>query len=582
MAQRDLNDVAGLLTAYRRDGLRPSDLVGEISASVAASERPEAWLHVVSADALAARAAELERLSCDLPLYGVPFAVKDNIDVAGMPTTAGCPAYSYVPTRSAAVVEALLSAGGICIGKTHLDQFATGLVGTRHPNGPCRNAHHPDYISGGSSSGSAVVVAQGLVSFSLGTDTAGSGRVPAALNGIVGLKPTRGLWSLEGVVPACESMDCVSVFAASAATSSLVFDVLAGATRNHRYCRPLEPQRARRETFRFGVPALSTLTDLTDEARALYTAALVGLEKRGGVRVEIDYSPFLEASGLLYGGPWIAERYAAVGDFIATHAEDVHPVVRELILASKGIEGPAVFEGMHRLEGLRSATRQTWEAVDVLALPTLSCLWRIDEVLAEPFKTNFALGVHHNFMNLLDLSACVVPAGEWAAGVPFGLTLCAPAFSDRMLLDLVARYRGGPSPAVTVSDEGRISFVVVGAHLSGMPLNNDLVKAGGEFEAAVMTSATYRLYALRGTVPPKPGLCRVDRDGVSIACELWSLPADAFGRFVAAIPRPLGIGKLALSDGREESGFICEPSGIEGAEDISAFGGWKNWVNRRS
>ena len=577
----DLGDAAAIGAACRSGQLDPRRLIAEVLQRVAESERPEAWIHRASAAEVEAQLVQIESLRSagrELPLFGVPFAVKDNIDVAGMPTTAGCPAFAYVPEKDATAVAALRQAGAICVGKTHMDQFATGLVGTRSPHGPCRNAVDPQYIAGGSSSGSAVVVAQGLVSFALGTDTAGSGRVPAAMNGIIGLKPTRGLLSVRGVVPACLSLDCVSVFSASVATAGMVLRCLLTIPPDHFLCRRRKPSQPRLKRFRFGVPSVGELADLSPAVVELYERALARLSAIGGERVEIDYRPFLRTSSLLYEGPWVAERYAAVGEFLEAHPDDIDPVVGRIILGGRDVSGRQVFEGEYELARLKAATAATWTSVDLLALPTVTKLLKIDEVLGQPVTTNQALGRHHNFVNLLDLSACVVRAGRWPEGIPFGLTLVAPAFAEDCLLDLAARLEHEGPTAAIVDDTDRIRFVVVGAHLRGMPLSGDLLRSGGRFEAEVRTAPRYRLFALSGTQPAKPGLCRVENGGVTIAAEIWSLPADAFGSFVAAIPRPLGMGRLILDDGSELPGFICEPEGLTGATDISSFGGWRAYI----
>jgi allophanate hydrolase len=577
-AEIDLADVSALARACRSGQLRPIDVVVDVLDRIERSPRPEAWLHVVPRGDLEVRAAQLAAIGAEresMPLFGVPFAVKDNIDVAGLPTTAGCPAYRYVPETSAGVVSRLVAAGAVVIGKTHMDQFATGLVGTRSPHGPCRNAYNGEYISGGSSSGSAVVVAQRLVGFALGTDTAGSGRVPAALNGVVGLKPSRGLLSLDGVVPACASLDCVSIFSARCETAGVILAIA-------RDDPPPSSGVGTVERFRFGVPAARELDDVDAEGRKLFDQGVERLCAIGGERVEIDFEPFRAVSSLLYSGPWIAERLAAVGDFVAAHPEAVDATVATLLRAASGLTARQAFEGMHALEKLNKATAPIWKEIDLLVVPTVARTFRIDEVMRRPIDTNAQLGVYNNFVNLLDLCGCTVPVGLRESGVPAGITLCAPRLSEALLLGVGARLerQRGRLP-LPDGPPARISVAVVGAHLTGMPLNHQLVELGGRLERAMRTSPDYRLYALANTSPPKPGLRRVGDGGVAIEVEVWSLAPHAFGRFVAWIPRPLAMGRITLEDGTEVSGFVCEPEGIEGAEDISALGGWRAFVRQR-
>jgi allophanate hydrolase len=488
-------------------------------------------------------------------LDGLTFAIKDNIDVAGIPTTAGCPAFAYTPQESADVVERLLGAGATAKGKTNLDQFATGLVGVRSPHGACSSVFHPEYVSGGSSSGSAVAVAKGLVNFSLGTDTAGSGRVPAAFNNIIGVKPTRGLLSMKGVVPACLSLDCVSIFARDLLTAKRALEAAA--------CRPLQ-QHAIQTSFRFGVPTqLEFFGDV--EAEQLYGEAIARLEAAGGTRVDFDYAPFLETARLLYSGPWVAERYAAVGEFIEAHPDETHPVVRDIILGAKRYSAVDTFRAMYRLEELRAQTREVWAAVDTLCLPTTGTIYKIADVEANPIQLNSNLGYYTNFVNLLDLAALAIPAGFRRNGLPFGMTLMGPANSDLALLQLAAGL-------------DRIDVAVVGAHLSGQPLHYQLVERGATLVKSCKTAKDYKLFALANTTPPKPGLLKEPGfEGPGIEVEVWSMPAKEFGSFVAAIPAPLGIGSLTLEDGSAVKGFICEPAGLTGATEITAFGGWRKY-----
>lgn len=498
-----------------------------------------------------------QKAAVEGPLLGLRFALKDNIDYAGVPTTAGCPAYAYTPEESAPVVEALEAAGAQAIGKTNLDQFATGLVGVRSPYGACSSVFNAEYISGGSSSGSAIAVATGQVDFSLGTDTAGSGRVPAAFNNLIGLKPTRGLLSNKGVVPACASLDCVSIFTRDVATAARVFDVLV----------PRMPLPAWAVAgFRFGILPPEQCEFFGDQGAAtLYEDAIVRLKALGGIAVEIDYTPFKEAAALLYSGPWVAERYAAVGEFIAGQPDAVHPVVRNIILSGVNYSAVDAYRASYQLDILYEACLSTWEAIDLMCLPTTGTTYKIAEVEANPVQLNTNLGYYTNFVNLLDLAALAIPGGFRPNGLPFGISLIGPAHSDWALLEMASRLE-------------EVRVVVVGAHLSGQPLNRQLTERNARLVKACKTDPGYRFFALANTTPPKPGLLREERfAGPGIDVEVWAMPLRNFGSFVALVAPPLGIGSVFLEDGSKELGFICEPYGLEGAEEITSFSGWKNW-----
>lgn len=489
------------------------------------------------------------------PLNGLTFAIKDNIDYAGVPTTAGCPAYSNTPEKSAAVVDLFEAAGARAIGKTNLDQFATGLVGVRSPYGACSSVFNPEFISGGSSSGSAVAVASGQVDFSLGTDTAGSGRVPAAFNNIYGLKPTKGVLSNAGVVPACASLDCVSIFTRDVRTAQRVYQTA--------YPRANTPAWAN-GPFRFGVPRPDQLEFFGDTAAsALFQSAIEKCKHAGGQLVEIDYAPFRDAAQLLYSGPWVAERYVAVGGFLEDHPNDAHPVVKNIILGGKNYSAADTFKAMYKLEAYRAKTLKEWAKIDVMLLPTTGTTYKISEVEADPVKLNSNLGYYTNFVNLLDLAAFAIPAGFRPNGLPFGVSLIGPAHSDWGLLDLAARL-----------DETRLT--VVGAHLSGQPLNKQLTERGARLLKTCKTAREYRLYALANTTPPKPGLVREPGfDGPGIEVEVWGMPTQNLGSFLALIPPPLGLGSLSLDDGTTAVGFLCEPAGLTGAKEITQLGGWR-------
>lgn len=578
----DLGDLESLRLAIASGRVGPVDIVETVIEGIELARRPEAWLHVVDAETLRRRARELEALGESgraLPLYGVPFAIKDNIDAAGIPTTAGCPAFAYTPRSDAFVVARLVEAGAILVGKTHMDQFATGLVGTRSPFGPCRNAHVADHISGGSSSGSAVVTAEGLVGFALGTDTAGSGRVPAVLNGVVGLKPTRGRLSLRGVVPACASLDCISIFARSAADASQVLTVAAAHDAADPFSRMPSRSARPRPRFRFGVPRIDGLPALDSEGMVLFARAVAHLEAAGGEAVEFDYAPLLDAAALLYGGAWVAERATAVGDFLAHHPEAVDGAVATILGGAGAFSARHAFEDAHRLAEYRRRVRPLWQSVDLVVVPTVPRTYTIAEALAEPLEASRVYGAYNNFLNLLDMAAVAVPTGLWSSAVPFGVTLSAPAFSEPLLIAVASaleRETRGLVPRL--APERRIRLAVVGAHLRGLPLHHQIAERGGRFVAEARTTADYRLYALAGSDPARPGLLRVAGGGAAIEVEVWSLAPAEFGDFVASVPRPLSIGRVSLAGGDEVSGFLCEADAVKGARDISEFGGWRAWL----
>jgi allophanate hydrolase len=516
-----------------------------------------------------------------------------------MPTTAGCPDFAYTPDRSATVVEKLEAAGAILVGKTNLDQFATGLVGTRSPYGICASVFDPEYISGGSSSGSAVAVASGLVSFALGTDTAGSGRVPAAFNNIVGLKPTKGLISTRGVVPACRSQDCVSIFAGTTGDARRILDAAAGFDVEDAWSRAAPDPTPSRfdDEFRFGVPA-GGLEFLGDEAAAsLYGASVDRLIGLGGRKVEIDFGPFREAAKLLYQGPWVAERLAALRAYgFDTRPESIHPVAWGIIGGATGISAVQAFEAFHRLAELIRAAEAEWKRMDVLLLPTAPTTYRIDAVLADPIALNSNLGLYTNFVNLMDLSAVAAPAGFRDNGLPFGVQLIGRAFRDgavAAIADRLHRSLDSPTigatgialpaePAWAAPKLATVKIAVVGAHLTGQPLNWQLTSRNARLIRTGRTAAGYSLYALAGTVPAKPGLVYDGAGQGLIEVELWEIDFAGFGAFVADIPPPLGIGTLTLEDGAKVKGFLCESYAVSDAQDITAFGGWRNWLATKS
>ena len=543
--------VHALRSAYAAGTLDVGQVIEEVLKRIAAAGDDRVWItrtpdeHLrATAVRLDARRGEIDRL----PLYGVPFAVKDNIDVADLPTTAACPGFSYQPQQSAEVVRRLVEAGAIVVGKTNLDQFATGLVGVRSPYGVPKNPFDPAFVPGGSSSGSGVAVAAGLVSFALGTDTAGSGRVPAGFNNIVGLKPTPGLLSIDGVVPACKSLDCVSVFALSCADADAVLRVAA------------EPPAttAVGKAFRFGALRPADAEFCGDDAyAALYAQAIGRLKALGGTAVEIDYAPFRDAAGLLYGGPWVAERTAAVGAFIeaADDQAGIWPVTRDIVMAGREYSAVDAFEGQYELAELKASALAQMAGLDFIALPTTPTIYRVADLEREPVLYNSHLGHYTNFVNFFGLCALALPAGFRPDGMPFGVTLVGAAHRDRALLAFGARWqREVPLPlGKTTSQlpamahdpvlaEDRVSIAVVGAHMSGLPLNGQLTELGGRLESAGKTAPVYRFYALPGGPPRRPGMVRVAKGGGAIELEVWSLPAAEVGSFPAQDPRATGAG----------------------------------------
>lgn len=533
---------------------------------VEAVDRPEIWIDLRPREEVEREARSIdERLAKGerLPLAGRLFAAKGNIDVAGLPTTAGCPSYAYHPQADAPVVAGLRAAGAIVLGTTNLDQFATGLVGTRSPHGAVRNAYDPARVSGGSSSGSAVAVALGIVDFALGTDTAGSGRVPAAFNGIVGLKPTRGLVPTAGVVPACASIDCVTVFARTLPEAEQALSHMVTGT------APSLPGR-RPGPWRIAIPPRDQLGELDEGWAQAYEAAVEQLTTAGVTLRELDLSPFTEAAAMLYEGAFVAERYTAVGAFVdkATAANDdsLDPTVAGIITRARDLPAHQLYADMDRLAALRTRALAELADADALLLPTAPGHPTLAEVAADPLGANARLGRFTNSTNLFDLAATAVPAGE-VAGLPFGVMLVGPAYADERLARI----------ASLLQPETRLA--VVGAHLTGQPLNPQLLALGARLDRTTTTAPVYRLHALR-TTPPKPGLVRVGEGGAEIEAEVWRLPAQGLGRLLTALPRPMTLGGVELSDGTQVPGFLCEPAALTNAEDITQYGSWRSYLNK--
>jgi allophanate hydrolase len=570
-----------------------AEVAREVLARVAAYEavQPQVWISRFSPDQVMAQAEAVDRRIAAgerLPLAGAPFAVKDNLDVAGLPTTAGCPAFAYRPEVTGPVVQRLLDAGAVLLGKTNLDQFATGLVGARSPYGACGCVYDREFISGGSSSGSAVAVAAGLVAFALGTDTAGSGRVPAAFNHLVGLKPTKGRWSTRGLVPACRTLDCISVFTSSAREAAAIDEVVAGFDVADPYSRrtPSEEPAPIPDRFRFAVPRPEQLEWFSDAQSArLFEGAVGRLQAMGGLAVEIDIGALRAAGDLLYQGPWVAERTAAAYDLLRERPSVIHPVVRQILEGGLRLTAVEAFQAEYQRRDHQRAAEQLWQTAEVLLLPTAATTYRIREVLAEPMALNANLGRYTNFVNLLDMSAVAVPAGFRDNGTGFGVTLIGPAWADRRLLALARRYEEiAPMPApppLDLSGAPRsVKLAVVGAHLAAMPLHWQLTSRDARLVRRCTTAPVYRLYAMANTTPPKPALAHAGAGGGPIEVEVYELATEAFGSFVAEVPPPLAIGTVTLEDGTEVKGFVAEPRALDGAEDITALGGWRAYVAR--
>jgi allophanate hydrolase len=595
-------DVASLRRAYAGGDVTPVSVARQVLARIAARGADAVWItRVGDADLLAAAAALEQRGAADgvaaMPLYGLPFAVKDNIDVAGLPTTAACPDFSYRPAASAPVIDRLVQAGALLVGKTNLDQFATGLVGVRSPYGVPINPFDAAFIPGGSSSGSAVAVAAGLVAFALGTDTAGSGRVPASFNNIVGLKPTAGLVSARGIVPACRSLDCVSVFALTVEDAALVFDIVRGPDAEDCYSRAAPPGfatiGAMPSRFVFGVlPPEEREFFGNRDAAVLYDTAIERLQTLGGTPATIDFTPFRDAAALVYGGTWLAERLAAIDAATGGRHDMLLPVTRGIIERAGAMNAAQAFRDRERLAAARRRSEAAWRQIDLLLLPTTGTIYRTAEIEAEPVRLNETLGRYTNFVNLFDLAALAVPNGMQTNGLPAGVTLLAPAFHDPLLAAIGARFHaaggltlgatGAPVPpagAPVASGFPYLPIAVVGAHLTGEPLNGELLALGARLRRAARTAADYRLYALPDG--RRPGLVRVPGGGAPIEVEIWDLPTGNVGALLAGIAPPLGLGTLLLEDGGTATGFLCEPYAVADAPDITSFGGWRAWRTHR-
>ncbi|MBW8191061.1 allophanate hydrolase [Neiella marina] len=599
MSQLNSVTVQGVLASYAAGRLTPASfLAAQLEA--ARSDTTNSWLSLISDEQLAAYVDGLEGKSPDeLPLFGVPFAIKDNIDLADLPTTAGCAEYSYQPEESAFVVAQLIHAGAVPLGKTNLDQFATGLVGTRSPWGAVHNSFDPNYVSGGSSSGSAVAVATGQVCFSLGTDTAGSGRVPAAFNNIIGMKASKGLLSCSGVVPACKSLDCVTLFAHTTADINLLLDIAGQYDVTDCYARAdggseIYQTGQALSGKSIGVPKAAQLEFFgNQQTQALFQAALNQLSELGAELVEVDFEPFLNAAKLLYEGPWVAERYAAIQSFFEADSSRCLPVIETIIGGAQGKTAVDAFKATYQLQAYKVRCDEILAGVDAIVTPTAGSIYTIGAVNADPITLNSNLGYYTNFMNLLDYAAIAVPAGFQQTGLPFGITLFGQVWQDRKLLSMGGQLQQAfglplgatilPLPIHTEAEqsaavEEMVELVVCGAHLAGLPLNHQLLDRDAVLLEETTTSANYRFYALAGGPPFRPGLIRTEQHGAAIAVEVWQMPVKHLGSFLQGIPQPLGLGKVELADGRWCTSFICEGYAIETATDITHFGGWRQYM----
>jgi allophanate hydrolase len=580
-------DLKSLARIYHTREASPHEVLASVLEKIAAYPDPAVWICRVPADAVYRQVEAVEKRRSageTLPLFGVPFAIKDSIDLAGFPTTVACPAYSYIPERSATVVQRLLDAGAIAVGKTNLDQFGTGLAGDRSPYGACRNVFNAEYISGGSSSGSGVAVAAGLVSFALGTDTAGSGRVPAAANNVVGLKQAPGLLSTKGLVPSCASLDCISFVTLTAEDADFVYSVAQGRGLSTLAERPLAS---------FAVPAESDLDFGGDRERAaIFQKSVARLEQGGARRITIDYTPFREAGLLLYGGPWVAERLSVLEDFMSAHADEMYPVTRSIIEGGRQYRAVDVFRAQQQLRNLREACLPVFEQAEVLLVPTIPTLPKLAEVQADSFAWSRRLGTYTNFANLVGLSALAVPAAFTSDGLPAGITLLGPPGSERRLceigvswqrqIDLPLGATGNRLPSLPPHSsgissgppDGYVRLSVAGAHLKGEPFHAALCKLGARFVRACRTAPRYTFFAFLDLNPPRPGLLRLADGGRGIAVEIYDLSFEGFGKLVASVAPPLSIGTVELEDGEQVKGFLCESSAAARARDITEFGGW--------
>ncbi|MDC0612033.1 allophanate hydrolase [Vibrio sp.] len=582
---KDVLTIEQLLTVYKSGEVTVRDFLKQKHLA-AQQDNHNAWISLISDVRLDSYIQNLESKEIeDLPLFGVPFAVKDNIDLQGLPTTAACKEFAYEPTDTAFVVQCLIDAGAVPLGKTNLDQFATGINGTRSPWGEGKNSFDPEYISGGSSSGSAISVALNQVFFSLGTDTAGSGRIPAGFNNLFGMKSTVGLLSCSGVVPACRTLDCVTLFTRSADDIRHLQEVVYVYDEQDDYSR-VYTEKVIPDTFsqlRIGVPKKELLKFFgDDDYEKAFCVALAKLKSLGAELVEFDLEPFLETANLLYHGPWVAERYAAIESFFNDNKEACLPVIQTIIGSAKDYSAADTFKAMYQLKAYKAKCDKLLNTVDVVVTPTSGTTYTIAEMNADPIQLNTNLGYYTNFMNLLDYSALSLPSAFCDSGLPFGITLFGPAFIDKGLVRLAEQWQLANQLPLGATkqrlDEEYIDVMACGAHMSGLPLNHQLLELGGILKSTTKTADTYKLYALQGDIP-RPGLVRTELGGASLEVEVWSMPKASLGQLLTQIPHPLGLGKVELNNGEWVTGFICENIGALSGTDITQTGGWRSYIS---
>lgn len=574
------------LRAAYAQGTSPQDVIAEVYRRIEEVNDPALFLFLRDMEDVLKEAASLGAPSPDLPLWGIPFVIKDNIDAAGMPTTAACPAYRYEAGADSFVVARLRTAGALLIGKTNLDQFATGLVGVRSPYGIPRNAVDPLIVPGGSSSGSAVAVGHGLVAFSLGTDTAGSGRVPAALNNIVGLKPSLGALSASGVVPACRTLDTISIFAQTVGDAYAAFDVACAYDPDDAFSKqmPKSSLTAPPKGLRIGVPTSQTRIFFGDTAQDdMFAAAIDHLRESGMQIVEIDFTPFYDVAEMLYEGAWVAERYTVIEELLETQPDAVHPTTAKIIGAARELSAADAFRGIYRLKELGRLADISLEGIDLLCVPTIPTFYSLADLEADPVTPNSNLGTYTNFVNLLDMCGIAVPTGPRADGRPGSVTMLARSGQDGLAASVARLFEAeGAEPALSErrADSDMLPLVVCGAHMSGLPLNHELTTLGAIFKRMGRTADKYRLYALAGGPPFRPGLLKIEK-GAAIDVEVWAMPRASVGNFLAGIPQPLSLGTIDLEDGTQAHGFLVEAAGVQGAEDITHLGSWRAFLQSR-